>query len=91
MQIMYIERNRLSNYKYVGQSMLAAIGLNVLDKGGKQLSIVHPIAEAESFYVDKCGFYNCQNGYLRMKSKDIPEFVHTTEEKIGTQMKQIIS
>ena len=83
MKVMYIEKKGNSPYKYVGQTMLASIGMELINnKKGKQLSIVMPFDDVKSFYIDKCGFYDCKNGYLRLKTKEIPMLINKTEEKV---------
>ena len=69
--IEYIESKPQNEYKYVGQSMVAAIGREALDKKCYKLTVDAPIDEAKPFYINTCGFKKYRDFSLEMNSAEI--------------------
>ena len=67
----YIESENQGKYKYVGQSMIAALGKVAKNEKLKRIYIPVPVDTAVSFYKWKCGFKECKDSYaLAMKTKN---------------------
>lgn len=80
----FIESRRDKRYKYVGQTMLAALGKNFLKKDGKRLVIPTPTDPAMPFYIDKCGFKEYKNTKLKMNKVSLQKFITRTQRLIET-------
>ena len=80
-QLEYLETKYDTNYKYVGQTLLASISKDIMKKDGIRLSIFSPIPSAIKFYQDTCGFQNIGNLMLTADSKQLGAFVSQTESK----------
>ncbi|MCD7879952.1 MAG: hypothetical protein LUG16_08480 [Candidatus Gastranaerophilales bacterium] len=74
-------------YKYVGQSLLALVGMNSLKKGSNKIIIPIPVENAKKFYTKKCGFKQKSDNTLQMKKQQIKQFV--TKIKHKTELKDI--
>lgn len=68
-------------YKYVGQTMLASMGNQVINNGGQQLIINHPTIDAYKFYTKKCKFKNGFNATLKMNQNEIEHLIKRTERR----------
>ena len=84
--IFYIETKKKA-YKYVGQSIIAALGKKLLDNNGGNIEISAAASSAKPFYIEKCGFkqvYRDKNMYnLEMNKEQIKGFISRVEEKTG--------
>ncbi len=86
-KVEFLENRRDKKYKYVGQSLLAAIGLETLKEGKKSIVITVPTEEAIPFYVDKCGFKESNNSTpLKLSKKRIKKLIRKTENKTNTNL-----
>lgn len=81
LSVQFIESSKDERHKYVGQTMLAALGLKVIQEDGDKLTISLPTDSAKPFYIEKCGFKECQNGNLKMNSKHLHRFIRKTQKK----------
>ena len=77
----FIETERSKKYKYAGQTLLAALGLNTLKNSRENLIINVPLESAKPFYIDVCGFSKVSEKKLEMKEEDIKEFIKTVESR----------
>ncbi len=81
LSVQFIESIRDNKYKYVGQVMLAALGLDIIQQQGDKLIITSPTENAKPFYIDKCGFKTRYDGNLKMNSKHLHRFIRQTQKK----------
>ncbi len=77
--IEYIESKPNNEYRYVGQSMVAAIGREALDKKCYKLTVDAPIDEAMPFYINACGFKRYGEFSLKMNIAQIYKLIKQTE------------
>lgn len=77
----FIETEKSKKYKYAGQTLLAALGLNTLKNSRENLVINVPLESAKPFYVDVCGFSEVSEKKLEMKEADIKNFIKTVESR----------
>lgn len=80
----FIETEKSKKYKYAGQTMLAALGLNTLKNSRENLVINVPLESAKPFYTDVCGFNEISNKKLEMNQENIKEFIKTVEARTKT-------
>lgn len=78
-------------YKYVGQTMLASMGNQVLNNGGQQLTIKHPTLDAYEFYIKKCKFKRHFNSDLKMNQSEIEGLIKRTEKRTHGEIIKIES
>ena len=83
--INYLTTKPRNEYKYVGQTMVAAIGKETLKKGYNQLTITTSIDETMDFYKKKCGFKQYGKYILRMNAEQIRKSVETIENRTKAQ------
>lgn len=83
--INYITTKPRNEYKYVGQTLVAAIGQEALKKGNTQLTITTSIDEAVEFYRKKCGFKKYGKYILRMNPEQIQKSINNVEERTQAQ------
>ncbi len=81
MNISYIETLRNKKYRFAGQTLIAAIGGELLSSGGRKLLIRCPVDSALHFYFDDCRFDVSENGELYMDKKNLKKFIERTEER----------
>lgn len=79
--VKYFASKQKSNYKYVGQSLLAALGINAFHDKQKKLVISSAISSAYDFYKRTCGFKEAELSDLEMDRAGIIKFVRQTEER----------
>ncbi len=92
--IAFIESKYNKKYKYVGQTLIAAVGKRLLKNKKRNLFVKNPAINAISYYIDKCGFKEIKDGMyrpFRMKAKKIKKFIKRTEEKTGAKLIDIKS
>ena len=77
----FIETEKSKKYKYAGQTLLAALGLNTLKNSRENLVINVPLESAKPFYIDVCGFSEVSKKKLEMKEADIKNFIKTVESR----------
>ena len=77
--IEYIESKHNNEYRYVGQSMVAAIGREALDKKCYKLTVDAPIDEAMPFYINACGFKKYGDFSLKMNLAEIYRLIKQSE------------
>ena len=82
--IEYIESKPDSEYKYIGQAMIAAIGKESLDRNCYQLTVATPVDEAMPFYINACGFNLFGEFFLKMNSEQIKSLIRKTEQKTNS-------
>ena len=80
-QLEYLETKYDTNYKYVGQTLLASITKDIMNKDGIRLSIFEPVPTAVTFYDKICGFQNIGNLLLTANRKEMQDFISRTEER----------
>lgn len=85
----FIESREDKRYKYVGQTLLAALGMDLLKHDGKRILITAPTDSAVPFYVDKCGFQESINSQLKMNKKNIKKFIRRTQKHINSPILDI--
>lgn len=74
-------------HKYIGQSMLSALGEIVLKTGKEKLSAKTVLVDVIDFYEKKCGFSRCPKDPKKIgedyeiKQEDIPELIEKTKNK----------
>ena len=92
--IEYIESERDSGYKYIGQTMLAMVGKILLDRGGKNLCVGNPYPGAVNFYTDKCGFekINDDDNFFTLYMDDfqVNDFIKSVQRKTGSEILDIV-
>ena len=80
----FLESGGGDTYKYVGQSLLAAVAKHAASLK-KDLEISLPVDDR--FYTDKCGFKKKETGVnLEMKSDEIGNFVEKVETRTQGKM-----
>ena len=84
--IRYIESRRDNRFKYSGQTMVATLGLDVLNKGKPHLGVEEPLPSAYDFYTKKCGFYAVNDFLLQMDKKRIKKFIDSIPVDRKVQM-----
>ncbi len=87
--IAFIESKYKEEYKYVGQTLLAAIGKLLLKNNGHNIYVLNPAFKAIPFYMDKCGFEQVDKDKyapLWLQQEQIKEFIKRTEEKTGSEL-----
>lgn len=82
----FIESDRKKNYKYAGQTLLAAVIKEELKNQDKELFVArYPSPEARPFYA-KCGFEPLLEGApssaLKLDREGMENFVEKTEKKL---------
>lgn len=87
--VQFIESKQDNKHKYVGQTMLASLGLHILKKHGDRLTISSPVDNAKQFYIDKCGFKTCYDGNFKMNTKHIQRFIRQTQKKTQAPLMDI--
>ena len=85
--IFFLESEPKKKYKYIGQTMLAAVGKMLSSKNGHNMYVMNPAAAAITFYTQKCNFEplvkNREWDGLIMQSEKISGFIKDVEEKSG--------
>ena len=82
-----IESSHNGKYKYVGQAMLASLGVKALDNDNQTLKICGALPEAYKFYEDTCGFRCTTKGYshfgyqFETTRDELSDFVTRTEKR----------
>lgn len=79
--INYLTTKPRNEYKFVGQTMIASIGKESLQKGNFQLTITTAIDEAMDFYRKKCGFKKYGKYILRMNQNQIQKTIKNIEAR----------
>ncbi len=69
LHIEFIESKGNKQYKYVGQTMIAAIGRVAKHEKLKKIYIPMPIPSAIDFYINKCGFEHCNEEGIALYMK----------------------
>ena len=77
--IEYIESKPNNEYRYVGQSMVAAIGREAIEKKCHKLTVDAPIDEAMPFYINACGFKKYGDFSLKMNLAEIYRLIKQSE------------
>ncbi len=77
--IEYIESKPNNEYRYVGQSMVAAIGKETLDKKCYKLTVDAPVDDAMPFYINACGFRKQGEFSLKMNIAQMCKLIKQTE------------
>ena len=80
-QLEYLETKYDTNYKYVGQTLLASITKDIMNKDGIRLSIFEPVPTAVTFYDKICGFQNIGNLLLTADRQEMQDFISKTEQR----------
>ena len=89
LSVQFIESERAKTHKFVGQTMLASLGLKVIKENKNELKIDIPTTNAKPFYIDKCGFKECQNGSLKMSTKHLQRFIRKTQKRTKSPLLDI--
>ena len=79
--IEYIESKPNNEYRYVGQSIVTAIGQEALTKNCHLLTVLAPVDDAIPFYTNTCGFKRFGEFSLKMNFKQIQELIEKTAQK----------
>ena len=74
----YITTKPRNEYKYVGQTLIAGIGKQILKKNGYQMTVSTAIDDAIPFY-KKIGFRDFGSLLFRMNKEDIKTLIEITE------------
>lgn len=74
----YITTKPRSEYKYVGQTLIAGIGKHMLKKDGYQMTVNTAVDDAIPFY-KKIGFHESGDYLFRMNRNDIETLIEITE------------
>ena len=82
-EIEYITRDLSTDYKYVGQMMLAQLAKMALDENKYNLIINNPINDNYEFYRTCCGFrfISDTDSDMTMDRKEMTNFIMNTEDK----------
>lgn len=85
--ISFLESEPKKKYKYIGQTMLAAMGKMLSGKNGHNMYVMNPAGSAITFYTKQCNFEplvkNREWDGLIMQSEKISGFIKDVEEKSG--------
>ncbi len=77
----YIDTKPKNQYRFVGQTLLAAIGKSILNQDGFRLIVSTPIDSSIDFYEKSCGFEKIEDGMFKMNRSQIQSFISRTEER----------
>lgn len=77
--VKFLDSGRNKEYKYVGQTMLASMGQQVVNNGGTSLNIMNPTIDAYPFYTKNCKFEETENSELTMNPNQIKKFIRRTQ------------
>ena len=77
----FLDTEKDKQYKYVGQTLLASIAKNIMDKDGIRLSVFEPVPTAVPFYDKICGFQNIGNLLLTADRQEMKDFISRTQER----------
>ena len=81
--IFYLETEENHRYKYAGQSILASIAKQLINRfNNPAITVNYPSGKARRFYIDKCGFKQKDAVSLIMHKNDLVDFVDDFERKI---------
>lgn len=68
-------------YKFVGQTLLASIAKDIMNKDGIRLSVFEPHPTAIEFYDKVCGFQNFGDIFLSADKAQMNAFIDRTEQR----------
>ena len=77
----FLDTEKDKQYKYVGQTLLASITKDIMNKDGIRLSIFEPVPTAVPFYDKICGFQNIGNLLLTADRQEMQDFISKTEQR----------
>lgn len=69
------------SYKFVGQTLLASIAKDIMNKDGIRLSVFDPHPTAIGFYDKICGFQNFGDIFLSADKAQMNSFIARTEQR----------
>ena len=83
LEVHYIESKQNNKHKYVGQTLLASIGKEVIDNSTQQRFVIkNAVSSAYGFYEDVCGFDECISSCdLFMNREKIHRFIKQTQKR----------
>ncbi|MBQ4122671.1 hypothetical protein IJD44_02970 [bacterium] len=76
-----LQSDTKSEYKYVGQSMLAALCQTKKDEQTESICVKVPALTAIDFYTQKCGFQPIPNRELELTKDNFSSLIGITEQK----------
>ena len=85
-----IQSNTKAGYKYIGQSMLAALCKLSQNSPIQSILVKSPALTAENFYIEKCGFQRVPNHELELFKPDFNRLINETEAKTKGRIDLII-
>ena len=81
-----IDTKKDKDYKFVGQTLLASISKDIINKSGIRLSIFEPIQSAVPFYDSVCGFQNFGDMFLSADIRQMNTFIKKTEHQTSAPL-----
>ncbi len=83
----FIESKNGKKYKYVGQTMIAALTKAMKHQHKNTLAVPFPMPDTYGFYIGKCGFKPYKGtSSLYMKKPEMKELQNKTESKTHSQI-----
>ena len=82
----YLDTKKEKNYKYVGQTLLAAVAREVQKKSGDILSVFGAVDSAMDFYKKTCGFKIGEFDRPYILYEEIPNFIKQTESRTNAPL-----
>lgn len=85
-----LQSNTGSNYKYVGQSLLAGLCSKADEENlTDSIIVLYPAESAVDFYSEKCGFEKAFGEALILQEKKFSGFIESTRKKTGGKIENI--
>lgn len=82
LDVYYLETKQDEKHKYVGQTLLASVGSQILNNNQYILLIRNALTSAFNFYKNTCGFTeDKENSDLSMNRTGIRQFIKQTEAR----------
>ena len=79
--IEWLDTKNNNGYRFIGQSLLATVAKEILNKGGKAFMILGAMEDAIPFYKDVCQFTDCGKYGFHMDEQQMQEFISRTEKR----------
>ena len=77
----WLDTKENNGYRFVGQTILAVVGKEVLSKNGTSLAVLTAVPDAYSFYEDVCQFQTLGKNRYYMEKEEIDDFIKRTEKR----------
>lgn len=79
--IEWLDTKDNNGYRFIGQTLLATVAKEVLNKGGKAFIIQGAVDDAIPFYKHVCRFTDCGEYGFHMDEQQMKDFIARTEKR----------